>query len=435
MRAFAQQLDALQPQDVSSEILESLGRYLRYPTVNPPGHVGEAVDFLASVLSRERIPVTILEPFADKKILIARLSGRVADRGLIYLGHSDVVPAEGAWTFDPFGGVQSDGYVWGRGALDMKGMTIMQLWAMVALRRSEVELENDLTLIVVPDEEQGGFQGAEWLTAIRPDLCRGRWLLNEGGMGVRLPDLDRTAFICSVGEKGPLWLRLTTNGVSGHSAIPNDHNALEILTAGLARLFDRPLELQIEPRHRRMMDLLGVEGPVAYKTLTSRLYLRPQLADTVSLTVLEGGAKQNVIPAAASAILDCRLLPGRSPESFLADLKSWLADDRIGAEILVQRDASSSPEAGPLLQVLETVVNRHFPDATFLPYVAPYFTDSMFFRKLGIEAYGLMPILIEEQDLSRIHGVDERISCENLVRGTKLLTEIALRMCEAAHDG
>ena len=411
-------------EDVADDIIDSLARYLRCHTVTPPGQVGDAVALLAGLLAEHGIETTIIEPFAGKPILVARLAGETADQGLILLSHSDVVPADGPWTHPPFSGQVADGFIWGRGALDMKAMGIMQLWAMVLLRRAGVRLAHDVTLIVVPDEEQGGAQGAEWLTRERPDLCRGRWLLNEGGMGLRIADSDQSVFLCSTGEKGPVWIKLSAEGKASHSAIPTGHNALEILTAAIARVLARPQNLEIQAHHYRTAELLGVPPET-----TNRLYLRPQLSDTISLTMLNGGTKQNVIPETASAVIDCRLLPERSLSSFLADLRGWLADDRVAVEVLVDRCATASPVDSALVTALRHAIGDRFPAADFLPMVAPYFTDSMFFRKLGIECFGLMPILLEEDDLGRIHGRDERISVENVIRGTDIIADIALRLC------
>jgi len=418
-----------EPAGADTEIVGSLRRYMQYDTTNPPGAVGPAVDYLAGLLKREQIETIVLEPFPGKKILVARLSGEQRGNGLVLLGHSDVVGVESGWSVDPFGGTVADGYVWGRGALDMKGMTIMQLWAMVALKRARLRLQRDLVLVVVPDEEQGGFQGAEWLTAHHPELCRGTWLINEGGMGIHLADRNEDVFICSVGEKGPLWLKLSTGGVSGHSAIPNDRNALETLTSGIARVLSRHKDIRIRPYHHQLLDYLGVTPTTPYAQLPNRLYLRPQLVNTVSLTQLNGGIKQNVIPEAASAILDCRLLPGQDMQEFLDELRRDLGDDRIDVSVQVFRDASASHETGIFRDTLEALVREHFPHAKFFPYIAPYFTDSLFFRRLGVQAFGLMPILISEDDVNRIHGIDERLSIENLQRGARLLTELCSRMC------
>lgn len=411
-----------------AELLDGLSRYLKCASISPPGDTTAAVAVLAEILRRHGIEPTILEPFPRKPILVARLPGRAPDGGLVYLGHSDVVAVGSGWTVEPFSGEIRDGFVWGRGALDMKTMTIMQLWALLRVRRAAPELARELTLVVVPDEEQGGYEGAEWLAANRPDLCRGRWVLNEGGMGVQLADRGELVFICSVGEKGPLWLELTARGPSGHSAIPHGGNSLEILTAGLGRLLARDIRLEIGPHQQALLDYLGLR-PSTPADLPPRLYLRAQLNDTISLTMLEAGVKQNVIPESARAVLDCRLLPGTDPEAFMARVRALLGDGRIAMRVLVRRDASGSDPADPFVGELRDALHNEYGPARFFPYYAPYFTDSLFFRKLGLAAYGLMPFRLEETDLDRIHGVDERISVENVLRGTRVLTDLALRMC------
>ena len=421
---------------LTSEAVELLSTYLRIDTTNPPGHEGRACDWLAEVLEAEGIPSRRVEPEpvagVSRPSLIARLPGDGSRGGpLVLLHHTDVVPAErDHWSVEPFQGAVSDGHVWGRGAVDMKGMGVMELLVLLLHRRLSLPLGRDLVLMAVADEEAGGGWGIEFLDRAHPELLDCDYVINEGGMGARETfGVRRPIFTIGVSEKGPLWLTLRTTGQSGHGSVPHREAAIERLVRALARIegWQRPARLVPEvTAYLAALHGAGVlDEPPTVAALSELAAREPRLRSleraSIALTGMTAGVKHNVIPSLAEATLDVRLLPGDDPQDFLADLARVIDDPAVDVETVFSSSTRSSPVDTELYRALEAAALAVVEEASVVPGVSTGFTDSRVFRRRGIPAYGFVPVLLSEGESGRAHGNDERISVENLRLGLEIL--------------
>jgi acetylornithine deacetylase/succinyl-diaminopimelate desuccinylase-like protein len=432
---------------LGDEAVEITRQYIRIDTTNPPGNETPAAEFLAGILGEAGYETTVLESAPGRGNLVARLPGRARDAGgaLCLLHHLDVVPADPAeWSVDPFGGEIRDGYLWGRGAIDMKSMGVMQLMSMLSLAREKTTLERDLVFVAVADEEAGGVMGAAWLTKHHPELVACRDVINEGGYG--LTETKPPMMACALSEKALLWIKLTARGTPGHGSMPPEDQAIGKLLAALGDIAAHPPRLAISPlvertfralaarasapRRRAIEALLRPEARRALPALSKRLprYQRSLLGDVISMTKLEAGYKENVVPGTASATIDCRLVPETDPEEFFARLSARMARFDVRCEIVFS-DGPCGVSEGPLLPLLDEVCTEAFPEAAFAPVLCPAFTDSRYFRQLGADAYGLVPVMLSNAEVATFHGIDERIPLDGLKKGCEVVHEIVARAC------
>jgi acetylornithine deacetylase/succinyl-diaminopimelate desuccinylase-like protein len=435
---------------LGDEAVEITRQYLRLDTTNPPGNETPAAEFLAGVLGEAGYETTVLESAPGRGNLVARLSGRAGDRGgaLCLLHHLDVVPADPSeWSVDPFGAEIRDGYLWGRGAIDMKSMGVMQLMTMLSLARERTQLERDVVFVAVADEEAGGVMGAAWLTKHHPELVACRDVINEGGYG--LSETKPPMMACALSEKALVWVKLIARGTPGHASMPPEDQAIGKLLAALGDLAAHPPELAISPlvertfralaagsspARRRMIEaILHPQARRMLPALSRRLprYQRALLGDVISMTRLEAGYKDNVVPGTATATIDCRLVPETDPEEFFGRLSARMARFGVRCEILFQ-DGPCGVSEGPLLPLLDDVCSAAFPEATFAPVLCPAFTDSRYFRQQGADAYGLVPVMLTNDEVATFHGIDERIPLDGLKKGCEVVYEIVRRSCTAA---
>jgi acetylornithine deacetylase/succinyl-diaminopimelate desuccinylase-like protein len=433
---------------LGDEALEITRQYLRIDTTNPPGNETPAAEFLAGILAEAGYETTTLESAPGRGNLIARLPGRARDPAgaLCLLHHLDVVPADASeWSVDPFGAEIRDGYLWGRGAIDMKSMGVMQLMTMLALAREKTTtLERDVVFVAVADEEAGGVMGAAWLTKHHPDLVACRDVINEGGYG--LSETKPPMMACALSEKALLWIKLTAKGTPGHASMPPDDRAISKLLAALGDLAAHPPALAISPLVERSFRALAAKASPARRkvieailrpqarpvlpALAKRLprYQRALLGNVISMTRLEAGYKENVVPGSASATIDCRLVPETDPEEFFAKLSARMARFDVRCEVLFS-DGPCGVSEGPLLPLLQQVCDESFPETTFAPVLCPAFTDSRYFRQLGADAYGLIPVMLTNAEVATFHGIDERIPLDGLRKGCEVVYEITRRAC------
>jgi len=419
--------------EIAREALDYLKDYISINTTNPPGNEKPAADYIKSILEKEDLEVEALAADPDRPNLICRLKGDGSKKPLILLHHMDVVLAEkDKWTVDPFGGEERDGYIWGRGALDMKGLGIMELMAFLLARRLALPLKRDLIYIAVPDEETGGGLGAEWLVENHGQKIQAEFLLNEMGCGVESGAFSH--FNLAIGEKGPIWLHLSTEGTPGHGSIPRPDNPCVRLTRALNRIAEYQPPLKIIKELHPFLDKVGIGRTVSLKELSSHPILanpavKAMFMNTVNLTVLKAGEKENVVPSRAEAMLDCRLLPGEDQDSFLAELEALIGDPEIKIEISEAFQASVSPVDTGMYQALEEILTENFPGIPVLPIVSTGFTDSRCFRKMGTHCYGLIPLLIEMDVLGTIHGHDERLPVKDLDKGIRVIFDLIGKLC------
>ena len=405
---------------LETEALQTLQAYIRIDTSIPPGDVGKAADLIAATLEREGIPVKRFESGPGRSVILARLQGRGTAKPILLLHHMDVVPADASrWTRDPFGGEIADGAIWGRGAMDMKGPGIAQLYAFIALKRQNVPLERDVLLMAVPDEEIGGALGAVWMRDNHYKEFEPEFIIDEGGFGSR--DLfapGKLVFGISVAEKKMLWLKLTAEGIAGHGSQPHDRNPNDRLIRALARLLAEPLPTS----DFSVLDTLRSRvGPLAPNKFNNAIQ-----HSTISITSLRSGvgepSKVNVIPSIAEATLDCRVLPGTTKDQWLKEIARRLGDPQIRIEVTYESaDPVVTTQDSALYRALESAVKRHHPDAIVTPMIVPYGTDANGFRPLGVKSYGFTPAILPADAVASMHGDAEYLPLESLGSAIRIL--------------
>lgn len=431
-----------------------LSQYLRINTTNPPGNEIAAARWLAAALRREGIESRIFEPAPGKANLYARLAGDGSARPIILLNHMDVVLASPEfWTVDPFSGVTKDGYIWGRGALDMKGEAIAQLMTMLILKRAKVPLKRDIIFLATSDEEIGAGVGAAWIAEQQADLVRGaEFLLNEGGTTRARTDGAAGAgaveyYAIGTTEKSPFWLDVTARGTAGHGSRPTPDNPVHRLIRALNRVADWKTPLIVTPAaERSFRDLATIErdttmrrwlsdirsairDSAAARMLTSDLTYNAVLRNTISITGLKGSTKTNVIPPTATAAIDVRLLPGQDPQAFLADLVRIINDTAVTVKPQGPNwPATESSTETEMFQAISDVARRRHPEALVTTLMLAGFTDSHYFRRMGIASYGLGPFPLTQADSRGVHGNDERISLEALRSGVRFYYDVVSRV-------
>jgi len=436
----------------TQETTTFLQELIRFDTTNPPGNETPCARHIAGVFDREGIPAEVVEPLPGRGSVVARLKGDSSRRPLLLLSHLDVVPAVASdWKRHPFAGDLVDGEVWGRGALDTKNLTAVWMEVMLQVKRLGLPLSRDLIFAATADEEMGGVWGLGWLVENRPELVDAEFCLNEGG-GQGLAFGDRTVYVCQTAEKGICWTRVTARGTAGHASMPHDDNPVVHLAAVLHRLGTTRLPMHVTDTFRLFVERLAAAlgGPLGEGV---RLLLDPATAEqalaligdryqvntiramsrnTACPTVLHASEKTNVIPQTATAMVDCRILPGQTPETLLGELRELLGLDRDegavapAGKIELELDrtslATESPAETPLMEALAAAVSRHNPGAAVVPYLVPGATDSRFLRPRGTVAYGFCPLL-PGTDLASVHGINERIPVASLRFALQVLWE------------
>jgi acetylornithine deacetylase/succinyl-diaminopimelate desuccinylase-like protein len=424
------------------EAIQHLQKYLRIDTVNPPGNEMEGARFFKKIFDAESIPCQIFEPSPGRGNLLATLKGNGKKRPILLLNHMDVVPVERErWSFDPFAGIIQDGYLYGRGAIDDKSMGIIEMMALFILKREKVPLEKDILFFAAADEETGGKWGVRWAMENVSSLRNSEYALNEGGYVILNETGDPDRYEISNGQKVVFQLRLKARGTSGHGSMPHPDNpnvklihALEAVTQWetpynilpmVKEYFFRMAPKQ-PPDERKFFEDIekGLSDPSFSARLTSNPIYNAMVRDTISLTMLQGGSKANVIPSESNATLDCRLIPGSSKKNFLKEIKR-----RLGEEIEVEGSMEGnpvppSPFNTDLFQAIQKFAKENDPDCPVVPFLLPGATDSRFLRERGMTTYDFCPFRLQEKEIYRIHGNDERIAIENLKFGMKMLVEV-----------
>ena len=431
---------------LEQEAVSLLSRYIQIDTTNPPGNEIKAARFFKEIFDREGIEARIMESAPGRGNIYARLPGNGAKKAIMLLNHMDVVPADAnLWKEAPFGGTVKDGYIWGRGALDMKGPAIAELMTLLALKRKKVALRRDVVFLGTADEEAGGALGAGFLLEKHPDLFANVGVvLNEGG-GVRLgKDGKVRSYSVSVAEKTPLWLRLIATGAPGHGSTPVRDAAVDKLVLALGRLvaYQTPIKVvpevqkffadtaagEPESRRRQYQDLqTALKDPAFVADFTSDPRNNASVRNTISVTRLRASDKVNVISTQASADIDVRLLPGEDPQSFIGEVRRVIGDEDIKIEVLLSFPAAASPADPEAMKAIQELAKAHDNDA---PVVAPLvrgFTDCHFFRAKGISCLGFLPLRnIPSEGL--VHGLNERISLDSLRSGVRSLYELVHKL-------
>lgn len=437
-------------QKITEDAVTTMSRYVQFDTTNPPGNEMQAALWLRDQLVSRKITsnIKIHEPVAGRGLVVARISGTENLKPLMINHHIDVVAADSSkWTHPPFSGKVADGFVWGRGTLDTKGLGVMFLLALESLLQEGVKFRRPLVFTAVPDEEPGGENGMRWLVENHLKEIDPEWVWDEGSGGVKDVFGQGIMFAIAVAEKQIYRFRLIATGDPGHGSMPHRNSANVTLLHALERIIDTPRPLRVDDAAVMMFRKLAptqkfptswmlrhLTNPLilmlAGKALAADKFTNAVLRDTISPNVINAGYQINVIPEQAVAQLDCRLLPSTNAEEFHHWLVRRIADDRIKIEMIQASPPSGvAPMDNPFYEAVTAAACKHSPGAGAFPLLMAGATDGRYWRECGYPAYGFTPMILERADLNRVHGIDERISIENLLLGIKMTKYILKTLC------
>jgi acetylornithine deacetylase/succinyl-diaminopimelate desuccinylase-like protein len=440
---------------VGAATVEVLRDLLRHDTTNPPGDEAACASYVAEHLRASGLEPQVLESAPGRANVVARLRGTDPDAPPLLLNaHLDVVAAEAdRWTHPPFAGEVADGFIWGRGAVDMKNMAAMSLGVLRILASTGVPLRRDVIFAGVADEEAGCEHGSAWLVDHHPDLVRAGYALGEVG-GFTLHVSGQPIYPVQVAEKGVCWIRARAHGATGHGSMPREDNAV----VRLAHFLDRVGRTKLKVRRSAAVDrfvneLAATQGRLPQAVLRGMLDARLSglltgrvlpdrsvarmfeaiLRNTATPTVLRAGSKINVIPSAAEAELDGRIAVGSTADALMAELRE-LAGPGIDLEVLKSRSPHEAPMDTELFETIREVVGEHHPGAVAVPSVIPGFTDAHYWSKLGAVCYGFSPVRLEPHHppfADLFHGDDERIPVGGFTAGLRMLADTVFRFVAA----
>ncbi|MBI3686172.1 MAG: M20/M25/M40 family metallo-hydrolase [Actinobacteria bacterium] len=422
------------------EVVELCRDMIRIDTTNTGDtrtSAGErkAAEYVATKLAEVGLEPTLLESEPGRASVVARIAGADPGRGALLIhGHLDVVPADPSeWSVHPFAGEERDGYLWGRGAIDMKDMDAMTLALVRQWMREGRRPPRDIVLAFVADEEAGGAKGARWLVDHHPVLFDGctEAISEVGGFSVTVGDLR--LYLIQTAEKGLAWMRLTAAARPGHGSMLHDDNAVVALTAAVTRLGQHRFPIVVTDTVRAFVDglseVLGVPLDPADPQLASRLgavarMIGATLRNTANPTMLAAGYKANVIPGTAEAVVDGRFLPGQEAE-FTRQVDEIIGPD-VRREWLVHDHAVETSFDGPLVEAMAAALRAEDPQARPLPYLMSGGTDAKSFARLGIRCFGFSPLLLPpDLDFAALfHGIDERVPTDALRFGVRVLDRL-----------
>ncbi len=444
-RAAAEMEDAA---EVQAETVGLLQRLISFRTVNPPGDELAAARFVADTLAADGIPAEVIETAPGRGCVVARLAGDGSARPVLLLAHLDVVDVESQkWSCDPFAGVVRDGYLYGRGAIDDKGMLAANVMAMLLLKRHVVDaggtLSRDVVLVATADEERGSTWGLGWLLEHRPELLEADFALNEGGR-IRCDDDGRPQYVAvQTAEKVPHQIDVVARGPAGHASVPRSGNAVVRLGRALAAIGAHREPLRLTPSVRAffgqlapvwpepalaaaMSELATADDPDVARGAETVMGGDPSLdavlRNGISPVYVAGGRPANVIPAETRASCDVRTLPGASIDDVAERLRAAIDDPEV--EVVVAErgeDAPPSPFESPMFDALAAASAELMPGVPVVPYMSTGATDNAKLRRAGIPAYGLLPFPLASEDEKRMHGHDERVPLAALHLGVRLV--------------
>jgi acetylornithine deacetylase/succinyl-diaminopimelate desuccinylase-like protein len=434
------------PTSPRDDVVEVVSKLIRFDTTNtgePETTSGEAecAQWVAEQLAEVGyLPQYVESGAPGRGNVIARLEGADSSRGALLIhGHLDVVPAEPAeWTVHPFSGAIRDGFVWGRGAVDMKDMVGMMIVVARHFKRAGIVPPRDLVFAFVADEEHGGHYGAQWLVANRPELFDGvtEAIGEVGGFSLTVPRRDggeRRLYLIETAEKGLSWMRLTARGPAGHGSMVHDQNPVTAVAEAVARLGRHRFPLVATDTVQQFLAAVSEETGLTFDPESDDLagtieklgpmarMLKAVLHDTANPTMLKAGYKANVIPATAEAVVDCRILPGRK-EAFEAEVDKLIGPD-VTREWIRDLPPYETSFDGDLVDAMNAAVLALDPDGRTVPYMLSGGTDAKAFARLGIRCFGFSPLrLPPDLDFAALfHGVDERVPIDALRFGTEVL--------------
>jgi acetylornithine deacetylase/succinyl-diaminopimelate desuccinylase-like protein len=431
---------------VREETVRHLQRLIQLNTVNPPGNEITVARYLDSTLRAVGIETHLFEPSPGRAAFVARLRGTGAKPPVLLMAHMDVVGVErDQWTVDPFAGIEKDGYVYGRGAIDDKGMLAANLVTMLLLKRHVIDagasLQRDVVLVANSDEEAGGEWGMGWLIANKPDLIRAEFALNEGGR-TRIVNGRPLYLAVQNTEKVAHNVRVIAAGPGGHASVPLPGNAISRLARALAKIAAHEEPVRINPTTRLFFSQLSDVWPSAAerramadvasrderrimrgaRVLSAIPIYNAVLRNGISATLIDGGIRSNVIPTEATANLNVRTLPGQSIDSVVTRLRRVVGDTHVKFE--VDRDTIDAPASSfrsPMFGAIADAVQSVASSIAVVPYMSTGATDSARLRAWGVQTYGVLPFPLAQEDEERMHGNDERVPVDSLLFGTKVI--------------
>lgn len=442
--------------DIEQEIIQFLSELIRINTTNPPGNETQAAHFIADFLAKDGFESEIFESAPGRGSIVTRLKGTGEKPSLLLLSHLDVVTANPAeWSVNPFAGAVRDGYVYGRGAIDMKGMTAVEVMTLKLLKKNNIPLKGDVVLAATADEEKGGEAGVGYLLRNHKEKVWCPYVLNEGG-GLAIPQKNGNVYPVQTAEKGILWFRIKAKGTPGHGSMPNmADNSIVRMNRVIEEIRNYEPPTIYIPTLKEFLAQVAKTNPELQETFTRLLVnpqqsdqildelakkdkalaeeIRPRIKTTITPTMIQGGVKENIIPSECEAVFDCRVLPGESVEGTLEFIKSMLKeinDGKLSFEVLQMHDGSESTTKTPLYSAISSVLMELEPNCAITPTFTTGGTDSHFFRSTGSVCYGFHPMRPDEPNdelEKRMHGIDERITIENLVWGTSVFYEVVRR--------
>ena len=442
--------------EIEEEATNLLSDLIRINTTNPPGNETEAAKYLAETLEKDDFKCELFESAPGRGSIITCLKGTGEKPSLLLLSHLDVVAANPKeWSVDPFSGMVKDGFIWGRGALDMKSMTAMEVMVVKLLKRNNVKLKGDVILAATADEEKGGEAGAGWLVRNYPEKIRADYILNEGG-GLAIPIENKNVYTIQTAEKGIYWFKIRAKGRPGHGSVPGAaDNAILRMNKVVERLGNYRAKITMVPTVKQFLSEVA-KGDKMVQQAVTLLFQNPSMGDqildmlaqvdkamaeelramlrmTLAPTMVHGGVEENIIPSECEAVFDCRILPGQTPTDAMNEIRSLLKDvemEKLEFETIQANDPSESPANTSLYELIVNVLKEFEPKCSAAPILLTGGTDSRFFRNTGSICYGFQPMRADMpygEILKTIHGIDERISIENLVFGTSVLYNVVER--------
>ena len=429
-----------QKQNMHEQPVEILQRLIQFNTTNPPGHEAACVMYVRELLAEAGIESTLLAKDPNRPNLIARLPGEGKAPPLLLYGHVDVVTTENQpWQQPPFEGKLIDGYVWGRGALDMKGGVAMMVAAFLRANAEGLRPPGDIVLAIVSDEEAGGDYGAKFLVEEHPDLFKDiKHAIGEFG-GFTLTIGGKRFYPIMISEKQICWMKATLRGQGGHGSMPVKGGAMAQLSKFLKALDENDLPIHVTPPAKMMVDAMasalgGAQGLIlgqltnptltdfVLKTLGARgRTFYPLFRNTVSPTILQGSTKVNVIPSEISVELDGRLLPGQKPEDMIRELRAIVGND-VQLDVLQFDPGPAEPDMS-MFNTLAGILKEADPEGIPVPLLLSGVTDGRFFSKIGIQTYGYLPMTLPEDFnfANVIHAADERVPAAAIEFGAQAI--------------
>lgn len=440
-------------QKATAETVTHLTRLIQAETVNPPGNELPAITIVKDILETAGFPqdaFTIVESAPNRVNLVARIRGDGSQRPLLLSGHVDVVPVEQEhWSHDPFGGEVIDGEIWGRGALDMKGFLAMYLQIFLTLYRQKVALKRDVILAAIGDEEAGFTHGSKFLVEQHRELIEAEYGITESG-GLTIAFGKTKLYPIQAAEKSVCWLRAKAKGRPGHGSIPHADNPVLFLAQALEKLRRaRHLPVHLIPTNLKMLEAITsrlkfplnnltglLHSPAVIGFLLNRLkgdsgnVLRALVTNTYSPNMLQAGSKLNVIPSVAEAGIDCRLVPGQTPEDVMREIHQIVGESIELEPVYTTCGAEFSTET-PFFKLLEKRTQQLDPEGLVIPMIMPGGTDACQYQNAGITMYGFTPGILppEIPVLKLAHGHDERLPISFIETGLPVLWDVVTEFC------